>query len=462
MVAVARPLSAPEMFNQLDVHVIGQDRAKKQLCSALYNHQLGLRYRLHPQSEGRTLGLHHRLLAGPTGVGKSLLIMIAGRILDVPVAWVSSTSLVETGYVGQPVESVLVALLDAAEGDLERAEQGIIMLDEFDKLRRALDVGRDVSGEGVQRGLLTLLDGRRTKIKYRERDVWIDTSRILFLAAGAFEGITTLVAQRLAREVHPTRPLGFVSKRPDPRLYSEADLWAHVLPEDIVQFGFLRELVGRFAGIITLDPLTKPDLLRLLNEAPHSPLRMKRDFFEMHGIALEFEDESLQAIVECSLARGFGARMLTTVINEAFVGLEYSVTLLAPSGVGALRFSREAIEGRVAPEMVPVDQVLNPARPRITADELRRHGPQAAQKQKQEQLKLEIRERLAAEGIHSIAPEESRIDVPDPVDDPRPEPRTESRGDSSDDASPGPHEKARPDVPDEPPLDGRDRPTLFD
>ena len=293
MVAVARPLSAPEMFNQLDVHVIGQDRAKKQLCSALYNHQLGLRYRLHPQSEGRTLGLHHRLIAGPTGVGKSLLIMIAGRILDVPVAWVSSTSLVETGYVGQPVESVLVALLDAAEGDLERAEQGIIMLDEFDKLRRALDVGRDVSGEGVQRGLLTLLDGRRTKIKYRERDVWIDTSRILFLAAGAFEGITTLVAQRLAREVHPLRPLGFVSKRPDPRLYSEADLWAHVLPEDIVQFGFLRELVGRFAGIITLDPLTKPDLLRLLNEAPHSPLRMKRDFFEMHGIALEFEDEFL-------------------------------------------------------------------------------------------------------------------------------------------------------------------------
>lgn len=462
MVAIARQLSAPEIFNELDVHVIAQDRAKKQLCSALYNHQLGLRYRLHPLSEGRTLGLHHRLLVGPSGVGKSLLVMTAGRILGVPVAFVSATSLVETGYVGQPVESVLVALLDAAEGDLERAEQGIVMLDEFDKLRRALDVSRDVSGEGVQKGLLTLLDGRRTRIKYHERDLWIDTSRVLFLATGAFEGLTTLVAQRLAREVHPTRPLGFVSKRSDPRFYSEADLWAHVLPEDIVQFGFLRELVGRFTGIITLDPLTKSDLLRLLDDAPHSPLRMKREFFEMHGIALEFEDESLQAIVECSIARGFGARMLTTVINEAFAGIEYSVTLLAPSGVGAVRFSRGAIEGRVAPELVPIGEVLNPARPRITADELQRHGLKPSPKHKQEQLKLEIRERLAAEGIHPTAREESRTEAPDAIDDLRQEPRTESRRDPIDEAPSGPHDQPRPDVPDAPPHDSTDRPSLFD
>lgn len=396
MVAIARLLSAPEIVHHLDAHVISQERAKQQLAVALYAHYLGNRYRRCRESEDSSLGRQHRILLGPSGVGKTHLVTCAARLLGVPVAFVSAPSLVETGYVGMPVEGAIAALVEAAGGDATLAESGIVFLDEFDKLKRARDIGRDVSGEGVQNGLLTLLDGRKVTVRSRDREVVVDTSRVLFLATGAFEGLPAIVRDRLARQ-GPKGGLGFAATPAERRAESDAELLREVLPDDLIRFGFLRELIGRFNGVITLDPLSTADLRRVLDEAPHSPLALKSRMFALHEVRLVLEEDGRDALVERATARGLGARMLQTVVNESFAGLEYRITTLASDGIGAVRYTREAIEGLAEPELIPIHVAGKPEAAGITAEQLRCDPFGGVEPPAQERPERRSRARLAAD-----------------------------------------------------------------
>jgi ATP-dependent Clp protease ATP-binding subunit ClpX len=368
MVAIARLHTAAEIAHHLDKHVVGQSLAKKRLGIAVYRHYLGRRFRDSPFYGGQDFGRQHQLLIGPTGVGKSLLVKSVGALLGVPVAFTAATALVETGYVGTPVESMFLSLLERAGGDLALAEHGIVFLDEFDKLRRATDIGRDVSGEGVQNGLLTLLDGRPVRLRWRDREVSMDSSRILFLCTGAFAGLTARVRARL--ETERSRPLGFAapSERPEP--LSEAELLDRVSPEDLISFGLIPELVGRFSGLVPLHPLTRAELERVLAELPASPLAMQRRFFELHGVRLEVGPEARAALVDRALEQGLGARTLHRLVADTLAPLEFRLPRLAEEGVGAVRLTRAAVEGDAEPELVSRREVAEWHAPFPSAKEL--------------------------------------------------------------------------------------------
>ena len=370
MVAIARLLTASEIVHQLDQHVVGQPRAKERLALATYRHYLGRRFRDSPFSGGQDFGRQHQLLLGPTGVGKSLLVRSLGRLLGVPVAFTAATSLVETGYVGSPVDSMFASLLELADGDLKLAEHGIVFLDEFDKLRRATDIGRDVSGEGVQNGLLTLLDGRPVRLRWRDREVVMDSANVLFLCTGAFAGLASRVRTRL--EHHTPAPLGFAAPELRAAPLTEADALDHVSPEDLIEFGLIPELVGRFAGIVPLHPLTRDELGRVLAELPASPLERQRQFFELHGVRLDVPTDAREALVDRALAQGLGARTLHRLVMETFAPLELRLPKLAEEGVGVVRLTRAAVAGEVPMELVPRGEVEDWAEPFPSAKELGR------------------------------------------------------------------------------------------
>ena len=368
MVAIARLHTAAEIAQHLDQHVVGQSLAKQRLGLAVYRHYLGHRFRDSPDSGGQDFGRQHQLLIGPTGVGKSLLVKSIGALLGVPVAFTAATSLVETGYVGTPVESMFGSLLERAGGDVALAEHGLVLLDEFDKLKRATDIGRDVSGEGVQNGLLTLLDGRPVRFRHRDREVVMDSSRILFLCTGAFAGLPDRVRARL--EKGSAAPLGFAAPAKRLERLSEADVLDRVLPADLVEFGLIPELVGRFAGLVPLHPLTRAELERVLAELPGSPLPMQRRLFELHGVRLEVGPEARAALVERAFEHGFGARELHRLLAEALAPLEFRLPRLVDEGVGAVRLTRAAIEGDAEAELVPRRDLEAWAEPFPSAKEL--------------------------------------------------------------------------------------------
>ena len=373
MVTLASIPTPPELVAHLDRHVVGQHRAKRRLAMAVYRHYLGLRLRaLRRQPQG--LGRQHQLLLGPTGVGKSHLVRALTQVLGVPTAFVSAPSLVETGYVGTPVEAAFATLLECAGGDVALAEHGIVFLDELDKVRRARDVGRDVSGEGVQNGLLTLLDGRPVRVRGRDQDQVMDSSHVLFLCTGAFEGLEGIVGRRLSRRQGGIGFRGHAWSRGDA---ARAELLAEVQPEDLEQYGFIPELVGRFAGILALEPLTREDLDHVLADVNDAPLRLQGRLFELHGVRLEVPADARAAIVERALALGLGARALHRIVGEVFGALEYRLPRLAQEGVGLVRMTRAAVEGRGEPELVRAERVEG-GLPVAEAEALRRGAPGTA------------------------------------------------------------------------------------
>ena len=365
MVAIARIPTAPELVAHLDRHVVGQRRAKRRLAMAVYRHYLGLRLRTLAQARDG-LGRQHQLLLGPTGVGKSLLVRSLTHVLGVPTAFVSAPSLVETGYVGTPVEAAFTTLLERAQGDAMLAEHGIVFLDEFDKLRRAREVGRDVSGEGVQNGLLTLLDGRPVRVRYRDREVTLDSSQVLFLCTGAFTGLTRIVRERLSRS---EAGLGFRGRARSRRDVDAPELLLQVTPEDLERFGFIPELVGRFAGIVALDPLSREELDRVLADMSSSPLQLQGRLFALHGVRLEVPVDARAAIVDRAIAQGLGARALHRIVGEVFSALEFRLPDLAREGVGLVRMTLAAVEGRGEPELVPASS-LEGEQPEAEAEDL--------------------------------------------------------------------------------------------
>ena len=330
----------------LDEYVIAQERAKKILSVAVYNHYK--RIRSNVSLEDVELEKSNVMLIGPTGTGKTELAKTLAKILQVPFSIADATILTEAGYVGEDVENILVGLLQAADYDVARAEKGILYLDEIDKVARksaAPAVSRDVSGDGVQQALLKILEGTTANIppkggrKHPEQPmIQMNTRNILFICGGAFEGLDKVISQRVGE-----RTMGFGSAGAEESFDDDAnELLAQVQPEDLLGFGMIPEFVGRVPVVTTMDTLGEDDLLRILTEPRDAIIKQSKRLFEMDGVDVEFTEEALRQIVSHTVRKGTGARGLRSVLEQAMMDIMYD--LPSQEGVTSLQITAEMIE----------------------------------------------------------------------------------------------------------------------
>lgn len=321
------PLPKPaEIKAQLDEHIIGQERAKKALSVAVYNHYK----RVHSGSSDVELTKSNILLLGPTGTGKTLLAETMARILQVPFAIVDATVLTEAGYVGEDVENILVRILQAADYDVAQAERGILFIDEVDKIARKSgnpSITRDVSGEGVQQELLKILEGTVSGVppkggrKHPEQPlVQINTRNILFICGGAFDGLDKVIAARTGR-----RAIGFGAVGEGGGDADIGQLLARVEPEDLIQFGLIPELIGRLPVVSSLHPLSNDALLDILEKPKNALIRQYQKLFEMDGLSLRFEEDALRKVVERTQEKSMGARGLRAVLETAMFEIMFEL-----------------------------------------------------------------------------------------------------------------------------------------
>lgn len=349
-------LSTPrEMVAYLDQFVRGQEKAKQALALTIYRHYLGLEYlnrdgEEEKNSQGLPFGSQHILFIGPSGSGKSYLIQLIAKFLGVPYSFTSATSLVQTGYVGTTIGDVVESLYLRSDQDITQTQRGIIFIDEIDKVRVHAGESLDINGEGVQNALLTILDGRPVSISStgnrNDSKIDIDTTGILFICAGVFVGLPEIIRTRLSQG--KKQSLGFSLTQTDGAIasksFDEEEILETVLTDDLVNFGFIPEFIGRFTAISVLNELKVEDLIEILILTQDSIFHKKKKLFDLHGLELVFTKPALKAIASKALALKTGARALTRVFQDCLTEIEYQLPELAQSGVCKVTINKGAVE----------------------------------------------------------------------------------------------------------------------